>query len=185
MPLNIRESADADIGAITAIYAHAVRHGSASFETEPPDEAEMASRRVAILARGMPYVVAEMPGAGVVGYAYVGPYRARPAYRFSVENSIYVAPDRQGAGIGRLLLPALIERTEAQGYRLMIAVIGDSANRASIRLHELCGFAPVGTLPAVGWKHGRWLDTVLMSRPLGPGPDEPPPDMQCSPDRAQ
>jgi L-amino acid N-acyltransferase YncA len=174
--MQIREAADADIPTITAIYAHAVHHGRASFETEAPDEAEIARRRAAIVSLGLPYLVAELPAAGVVGYAYAGPYRPRPAYRFSLENSIYIAPDRQGAGIGAALLPALITRTEALGYRQMIAVIGDSANHASIRLHARCGFVHVGVLPAVGWKHGQWLDTVLMTRALGPGDAQPPPD---------
>ncbi|MBS0560047.1 MAG: N-acetyltransferase [Proteobacteria bacterium] len=175
MPFTIRDAADADIGAITAIYAHAVLHGRASFETEAPDEAEIARRRAAIVERGMPYLVADETGAGVAGYAYAGPYRARPAYRFSVENSIYVAPGRQGGGIGRALLEALIARCEAGGFRLMVAVIGDSANAASIRLHARCGFAHAGVLPSVGWKHGQWLDTVLMTRPLGLGNTAPPP----------
>jgi phosphinothricin acetyltransferase len=176
MPPTIRDAADSDIPVITAIYGHAVRHGLASFETEAPDEAEIARRRAAVVALGLPYLVAELPAAGVVGYAYAGPYRPRPAYRFSLENSIYVAPDRQGAGIGRALLPALLGRSEALGYRVMIAVIGDSANRASIRLHEGCGFTHIGVLPSVGWKHGQWLDTVLMTRALGPGDTQPPPD---------
>jgi len=172
----IRDATDADLAAITAIYGHAVHHGLASFETEPPDEAEMARRRLAVVSLGLPYLVAELPGAGVVGYAYAGPYRPRPAYRFSLENSIYIAPDRQGAGIGGALLPALIARSEALGYRQMIAVIGDSANHASIRLHARCGFVHVGVLQSVGWKHGQWLDTVLMTRALGPGAALPPPE---------
>jgi phosphinothricin acetyltransferase len=172
----IRDSADADIPAIAAIYAHAVLHGRASFETEAPDEAEIARRRAAIVSLGLPYLIAELPDAGVVGYAYAGPYRPRPAYRFSLENSIYIAPDRQGAGIGAALLPALIERSEALGYRQMIAVIGDSANQASIRLHTRCGFVHAGVLASVGWKHGQWLDTVLMTRALGDGDKAPPPD---------
>jgi phosphinothricin acetyltransferase len=171
----LRDALASDIPVIAAIYGHAVRHGRASFETDPPDEAEMARRHAAIVAAGLPYLVAELPGVGVVGYAYAGPYRPRPAYRFSLENSVYVAPDRQGAGIGRMLLPALVERCESLGYRVMIAVIGDSANLASIRLHERCGFQHIGVLPAVGWKHGQWLDTVLMTRRLGPGDSEPPP----------
>jgi phosphinothricin acetyltransferase len=174
--MQIRDAVDADIPAITAIYAHAVNHGLASFETEAPDEAEIARRRAAIVSLALPYLVAELPVAGVVGYAYAGPYRPRPAYRFSLENSIYIAPDRQGAGIGAALLPALIERCEALGYRQMIAVIGDSANHASIRLHARCGFVHVGVLPSVGWKHGQWLDTVLMTRALGPGDGQPPPE---------
>jgi phosphinothricin acetyltransferase len=172
----IRDAADADIPAITAIYAHAVLNGRASFETEAPDEAEIARRRLRVVSLGLPYLVAALPDAGVVGYAYAGPYRPRPAYRFSLENSIYIAPDRQGAGIGRALLPALIARSEALGYRQMIAVIGDSANHASIRLHARCGFVHAGVLSSVGWKHGRWLDTVLMTRALGPGDAQPPPE---------
>jgi phosphinothricin acetyltransferase len=175
MSPTIRDATDADIPVITAIYAHAVNHGRASFETEAPDEAEIARRRAAIVAAGLPYLVAELPDAGVVGYAYAGPYRPRPAYRFSLENSVYVAPDRQGAGVGRTLLPALIARCEALGYRQMIAVIGDSANHASIRLHAGCGFTHAGVLQSVGWKHGVWLDTVLMTRALGPGDAAPPP----------
>ncbi len=165
----IRDAADADIPVITAIYGHAVRHGRASFETEAPDAAEMTRRRAAILAAGLPYIVAELPGTGVVGYAYAGPYRPRPAYRFSLENSIYVAPDRQGAGIGRALLPALIARTESLGYRLMIAVMGDSAQTASIELHRAAGFRLIGNIENVGFKFDRWLDSVLMQRDLGPG----------------
>ena len=176
MSLLIRDAVDADIGAITAIYADAVQYGRASFETEPPDEAEIARRRAAIVERAMPYLVAELPGTGVVGYAYVSPYRPRPSYRFSVENSIYIAPEHQRAGIGRALLPALIARTEALGYRLMIAVIGDSANEASVCLHARCGFSHAGVLPAVGWKHGQWLDTVLMTRPLGAAATTLPPE---------
>ena len=173
MPLLVRPSIEADISAITAIYAHAVGHGTASFEVEPPDEAEMARRRQAVLAGGYPYLVAEIDGT-LAGYAYAGAYRPRPAYRFTVEDSIYVAPDRQGSGVGRALLVALIEACEALGFRQMVAVIGDSASRGSIRLHESLGFRPVGVLEAIGFKHGRWLDTVLMQRPLGHGASTPP-----------
>jgi phosphinothricin acetyltransferase len=156
MPLLVRPSIEADISAITAIYAHAVGHGTASFEVEPPDEAEMARRRQAVLAGGYPYLVAEIDGT-LAGYAY----------RFTVEDSIYVAPDRQGSGVGRALLVALIEACEALGFRQMVAVIGDSASQGSIRLHESLGFRPVGVLEAIGFKHGRWLDVVLMQRALG------------------
>lgn len=169
----IRPSRDDDLPAIAAIYAHAVTHGTASFELEAPDLAEMARRRAALLAGGYPYLVAEAEET-VVGYAYAGPYRARPAYRATVEDSIYVAPDRGGQGIGRELLAALLQACEQRGFRRMVAVIGDSASRGSIRLHEAAGFAPVGVLPAVGFKHGRWLDTVLMQRPLGEGDTSPP-----------
>jgi phosphinothricin acetyltransferase len=166
MPLLVRPSIEADISAITAIYAHAVGHGTASFEVEPPDEAEMARRRQAVLAGGYPYLVAEIDGT-LAGYAYAGAYRPRPAYRFTVEDSIYVALDRQGSGVGRALLVALIEACEALGFRQMVAVIGDSASQGSIRLHESLGFRPVGVLEAIGFKHGRWLDVVLMQRALG------------------
>jgi phosphinothricin acetyltransferase len=172
--LTVRDSRDDDVAQIAAIYAHAVLHGYASFELDPPAAEEMARRRAEVLARGNPYLVAEAEGR-VLGYAYAGPYRARPAYRFSVEDSIYVAPDAQRRGVGRALLPVLIERCTAAGYRLMVAVIGDSANASSIELHRVFGFAPAGLLPAVGWKHGRWVDSVLMTRALGEGATTPPP----------
>ena len=173
-PVVVRDSRDDDLPAIAAIYAHAVRHGFASFELEPPGVDEMARRRAEILARGNPYLVAECAGR-VLGYAYAGPYRARPAYRFAVEDSIYVAPDAQRRGVGRALLPVLLERCTAAGYRLMVAVIGDSANAGSIELHRAHGFAPAGLLPAVGWKHDRWVDSVFMTRVLGDGATSPPP----------
>jgi L-amino acid N-acyltransferase YncA len=169
----IRPATPADIPAITRIYAHAVRHGTASFELEPPDEAEMIRRQRALFDGGYPYLVAEIDGA-VAGYAYAGPYRARPAYRFSVENSIYIASDMHRRGIGRVLLEALIAECEARGFRLMIAVIGDSAQTPSIELHRGAGFALVGALEGVGYKFDRWLDTVLMQRPLGQGRSAPP-----------
>ena len=175
MHLIIRDGTEADLPAITAIYGHAVRTGTASFEYDPPDLAEMTRRRADVLGKGFPYLVAELDGV-VAGYAYANTYRARPAYRFSVEDSIYIAPDRQGAGIGRQLLPALLQRCEALDQRLVIAVIGDSASLPSIRLHASCGFAHAGSLPNVGWKHGRWLDTVFMVRALGPGAGAPPQD---------
>jgi phosphinothricin acetyltransferase len=168
MPVLIRAATPADLPAITAIYEHAVRHGTATFEIEPPDGAEMKRRMEALLAGGFPYLVAEDDGA-VAGYAYAGPYRARIAYRFTVEDSIYLAPERQRRGIGAQLLAALIAQSEKRGFRQMIAVIGDSANAGSIAVHERAGFAMTGTLRAVGFKFGRWLDTVLMQRALGPG----------------
>ena len=171
--ISIRAASAADIPAITQIYAHAVRHGTASFELEPPDEAEMAARQQTLLKGRYPYLVAESGGA-VVGYAYAGPYRARPAYRFSVENSVYVAPQAHRRGIGRLLLDRLITECEARGYRLMIAVIGDSAQTPSIELHRAAGFKLVGAFEGVGYKFDRWLDTVLMQRPLGKGSSVPP-----------
>jgi L-amino acid N-acyltransferase YncA len=161
----IRAAVPADIGAITRIYAHAVRFGTASFEIEPPDEAEMARRQRALIDGGFPYIVAEADGA-VAGYAYAGPYRPRPAYRFSVENSVYVAPEAHRRGIGRALLDRLVAEAAARGFRQMIAVIGDSDQAASIALHRAAGFRLVGTIAAVGFKHGRWLDSVLMQREL-------------------
>ncbi|WP_207536824.1 GNAT family N-acetyltransferase [Sabulicella rubraurantiaca] len=169
----IRDSRPEDIPAIAAIYGHWVTHGLASFEEEAPGPAEMARRRDAILAGGFPYLVA-VEGGRVLGYAYAGPYRPRRAYRFTVENSIYVAPGAGKGGVGRALLAALLARCEESGFRLVVAVIGDSGNQASIRLHEAAGFRHAGLLPAVGWKHGRWVDSVLMTRPLGEGAATPP-----------
>jgi L-amino acid N-acyltransferase YncA len=164
----IRPSADADVTAITAIYTHAVIHGTASFEIDPPDEAEMRRRREVLLKGGYPYLVAEIDGM-VAGYTYAGPYRPRPAYGNSVEDSVYVHPDRQASGVGRALVTALIQICEERGFRQMVAVIGDSASQGSIRLHESLGFTLVGVLKSIGFKHGRWLDSVLMQRPLGEG----------------
>ncbi|WP_137128365.1 GNAT family N-acetyltransferase [Roseomonas sp. HF4] len=169
----IRDSRDDDIPAIAAIYGHWVLQGLASFETEPPAEEEMARRRGAILAAGYPYLVAERDGA-LAGYAYASAYRPRPAYRYAVENSVYVAPGTERGGTGVALLDALVTRCEAQGFRLMVAVIGDSANAPSIGLHARAGFARAGLLPAIGWKHGRWVDSVLMTRALGAGAGAPP-----------
>jgi phosphinothricin acetyltransferase len=172
----IRPATLADIPAITAIYAHAVRHGTASFELEAPDETEMKRRMSSLRDGGFPYLAAEERGT-LLGYAYAGLYRTRPAYRFSLEDSIYMAPDRQGRGIGRVLLDALIEESAALGFRQMIAVIGDSPTQvASVALHRAAGFAMVGTLDSVGYKFDRWLDTVLMQRALGEGADSPPAD---------
>ncbi len=169
----VRPSTEADIPAITAIYAHAVVHGTASFELDPPIEAEMARRRLSVLDGGYPHVVADHDGI-VLGYAYAGAYRTRPAYRSTVEDSIYVAPSAQGKGVGRSLLEALIEECEARDFRLMVAVIGDEASQGSIGLHRSLSFEPVGILKGIGYKHGRWLSTVLMQRSLGRGMGEPP-----------
>jgi len=166
--VSIRPAATADIPAITAIYADAVSHGTASFEVSPPDEAEMARRMSELLDKGFPYLSAQLDGE-LAGYAYAGPYRARPAYRFTVEDSVYVAPRLRGRGVGSGLLTALVRESEARGFRQMVAVIGDSGQTASITLHAAAGFYVVGTLPHVGFKFGRWLDTVLMQRPLGAG----------------
>jgi phosphinothricin acetyltransferase len=165
---NIRAATQADVAAITAIYRPAVLTGTASFELVPPDEAEMLRRFKAITEGGYPYFVAEIDGR-VAGYAYANAYRTRPAYRFTVENSVYLAPDMQGKGIGRALLSKLVDACTAQGFRLMIAIIGDSAQYASIALHRRQGFTFCGTIHSVGYKFGRWLDSVIMELPLGEG----------------
>jgi phosphinothricin acetyltransferase len=165
---SLRPATAADVAAIATIYRPAVLNGTASFELEPPDDAEMLRRLTSIAAAGYPYLVAELDGR-VVGYAYANAYRARPAYRFTVEDSVYIAPEAQGRGVGALLLKALIEASAAKGYRLMVAVIGDSRNFASISLHRSLGFTFSGTIHSVGYKHGRWLDSVIMELPLGDG----------------
>lgn len=164
----IRPAAAADLPAITAIYDHAVRTGTATFELTPPDLADMTTRFGNLTGAGFPYVVAIADGQ-VMGYAYAGPYRPRPAYRFTVENSIYLDPSFHRRGVGSLLLERLIAECEARGFRQMIAVIGDSANAASIGVHTRAGFEMVGVHRNVGFKFGRWLDTVMMQRELGPG----------------
>ena len=173
MSFSIRAADPDDIPTITAIYDEAVRHGTASFEIEPPDNAQMRRRYAALRAGGYPYLVAELAGT-IAGYAYAGPYRERPAYRWSIEDSVYVAEQSQGRGLGRALLEALIAEAPQGGFRQLIAVIGDSANAASIELHRAAGFRMVGTFDSVGFKFGRWLDTVLMQRPLGHGASAPP-----------
>jgi L-amino acid N-acyltransferase YncA len=169
----IRAAGLEDVAAITRIYADAVKKGTATFELEPPVEAEMARRQKALLADNYPYVVAERSGM-VAGYAYLSHFHTRPAYRWSVEDSIYVDPQFHGQGLGRLLITRLLADAEARGFRQMIAVIGDSANAASIALHAGAGFRLIGTLKSVGFKHGRWLDTVVMQRPLGNADATPP-----------
>jgi len=164
--VEIRSATAADLPAITEIYDHAVRYGSATFELTPPDLAEMTRRFEALTNGGFPYLVAALEGQ-VAGYAYAGAYRPRPAYRFTVENSVYLRPAIHRRGIGTRLLQSLITESEARGYRQMIAVIGDSANAGSIGVHTRCGFAMIGTHPNVGFKFGRWLDTVMMQRGLG------------------
>jgi phosphinothricin acetyltransferase len=167
LPLLLRDSRDADLPAITAIYRHHVLHGTASFELDPPDQDEMTRRRGDVLAKCWPWIVAEDRETGVLGYAYANHFRPRPAYRFTVENSIYVADGSRGRGLGRLLLAELIARCETAGARQMLAVIGDSANQPSIALHRALGFGPAGVLRSVGHKHGQWRDVVLMQRELG------------------
>ncbi len=168
MSVAIRPAKISDIPAITRIYAHAVAHGTASFELTSPDEAEMRKRMQALLDGKFPYIVAEIDGA-LAGYAYASLYRTRPAYRFTVEDSVYVAPEMHRRGVGKVLLERLIEACTALGFRQMIAVIGDSDQAASIGVHRACGFADAGNLRNIGWKFGRWLDTPLMQRALGEG----------------
>jgi L-amino acid N-acyltransferase YncA len=168
--VQVRDSRDEDLGAIQKVYAHHVRHGTGSFELEPPDLVEMMRRRAEVLRNGFPYLVAYAHENGherVLGYAYVNFFRLRPAYRFTVENSIYIDAEAQRNGVGRLLLGQLIARCEALGLRQVVAVIGDSANTPSIALHAAAGFRFAGLLRASGWKFDRWLDTVLMQRELG------------------
>lgn len=166
--VSIRPSDDHDVPAIAAIYSHHVLHGIASFDEEPPEPGEIARRRQDILARNLPYLVAEQAGR-VIGYCYASPYRIRSAYRFSVEDSIYIDQSQLGRGIGRALLSELIDRCSALGYRQMVAVIGGSEQWPSIRLHRVLGFSETGVLRAIGYKFGGWVDTVLMQRALGEG----------------
>jgi L-amino acid N-acyltransferase YncA len=171
--VSIRPSEDCDVAAIAAIYRYHVLHGIASFEDEPPEPGEIAQRRAEIIARGLPYLVAEC-GGRVLGYSYASPYRTRSAYRYAVEDSIYIDRDQLGRGIGRTLLSQVIERCVALGYRQMVAVIGGREQWPSIRLHRRLGFVEIGTLQAIGFKFGGWVDTVLMQRPLGDGATTPP-----------
>ena len=164
----IRPAIEADLPFVTKIYAHAVLHGTATFELTPPDLAEMTRRYRVLMDGEFPYLVAVLDGI-VVGYAYAGAYRPRPAYRFTVENSIYLDPAIHRRGIGMKLMRRLIDDCETRGYRQMIAVIGDSANAGSIGMHRACGFQMIGTHPNVGLKFGRWLDTVMMQLALGEG----------------
>jgi L-amino acid N-acyltransferase YncA len=166
--LLVRPSRDDDIATITRIYAHHVLRGLASFEEAPPDAVELAVRRTEVLKHGLPYLAAEQAGE-VVGYCYAAPYRTRSAYRFTIEDSVYIDAGRVGEGIGRALLRRLIDVCEAGPWRQMIAVIGDSENHASIGLHQAEGFSMIGTHPGVGFKFGRWVDSVLMQRELGEG----------------
>jgi L-amino acid N-acyltransferase YncA len=172
MPI-IRSSHDADITAITAIYAHHVRHGTGTFEIDPPSTSDMASRRDDVRGKGLPYLVAA-EGEKVLGFAYCSWFKPRPAYRFSAENSIYLAADAHGQGLGRALLAELAAQAEKAGVRKLIAVIGDSANAGSIGVHRSVGFRHVGILKSCGWKFDRWLDVVLMDKALGWGDGCPP-----------
>ncbi|RZJ41057.1 MAG: N-acetyltransferase family protein [Brevundimonas sp.] len=172
----LREAVRADVPRLTEIYAHAVLNGTASYELDPPTEAEMLARFDSLKAQGYPYLVAANGAGRVVGYAYAGPFRTRPAYRWSVEDAIYIAPEVHGHGVGRSLLLRLIEECTAKDFRQMVAVIGGSDHVASIRLHERAGFRTIGIFQASGFKFGKWIDTVLMQLQLGEGarslPDE-------------
>ena len=168
LPLTIRPSTDTDLPAIQAIYGQAVLEGTGTFETEVPGIEEMGRRRAEVLSRNLPWLVAER-GGEVLGYAYANYFRPRLAYRFCVEDSIYLSPAAQGQGVGRLLLAELMARCEAAGARQMLAVIGDAANAGSVGVHTALGFEHTGVLKSAGWKFGRWLDVVLMQRTLGLG----------------
>ncbi|MEY4753749.1 MAG: hypothetical protein RJA44_1424 [Pseudomonadota bacterium] len=178
--LQIRPGSSADIEAIHAIYAWNVQHGTGTFELEPPTPAEMAQRHADVLAKGLPWLVAEQDGV-VLGYACASPFRPRLAFRFGLEDSIYLAPGAHGRGIGRLLLAELIGRCQAIGARQLFAVIGDSDNAGSIGVHRACGFTDVGVMRAAGWKFDRWLDVVLMQRTLGPGDSTQPQEYAPAP----
>ena len=165
--LLLRPSTDADLPAITAIYGDAVLHGTGTFELEPPDAVEIGRRRADVLVNGLPYLVAQASDGQAQGYAYANQFRPRPGYRFTLEDSVYVRPQAQGQGLGKLLLNEFLARCEARGARQMLALIGDSTNLASIRLHAALGFSHAGLLKSVGWKFGRWCDVVLMQRAIG------------------
>lgn len=171
--IRLRAAAASDIPSIRAIYDHHARNGVGTFDVEAPPAETMAARLHEIASTGLPYLVAEDEN-GIAGYAYAAPFRPRPAYRHTVEDSVYIRPGNEGQGIGFLLIDELIERTEAWGARQMIAVIGGSENAGSISLHTKCGFARTGIYTAAGWKFGRWLDVVLMQRALGSGATSPP-----------
>jgi L-amino acid N-acyltransferase YncA len=172
MPLNLRPATQHDLPAITAIYAHHVLHGTGTFETEPPSLAEMEQRWSDVRARSLPYLLAEEAGQ-ILGFAYCNWFKPRPAYRFSAEDSIYVAPHAHRRGVGRSLLQALAAQAQEAGVRKLIAVIGDSNNTGSIGVHRALGFTPVGVLKSCGWKFERWLDVVLMEKSLGAGDSIP------------
>ena len=169
----IRPSTEADLPAIASIYADAVVHGTGTFELDAPDVAEMAKRRADVLSKGLPWLVAECSGQ-VLGYAYANQFRPRPAFRYCVEDSIYLHPDAKGKGLGTLLLTELVARCEAVGARQMVAVIGDSQNQGSIGVHRRLGFERSGLVQSAGWKFGRWIDVVMMQRALGTGDHTPP-----------
>ena len=171
---NIRASIDSDIPAITAIYRHHVLHGTGTFEIDPPSEQDMIARRADVLSRGLPYLVAERDDGQIQGFSYANWFKPRPAYRFSAEDSIYVADSARGQGVGRLLLQALCAQAQAAGVRKLLAVIGDSGNAGSIGVHRAAGFSEIGIMRSMGWKFDRWLDIVLMEKTLGEGDSTPP-----------
>ena len=173
--IRVREATPADLPAVQRIYAHHVLHGLASFEQEPPDLEEITRRYESVVKQSLPYLVAESAGK-VLGYAYAAPYRPRISYRFTLEDSVYVDDAERGRGVGRMLMSELVTRCEGLGYRQMLAVIGDSANTGSIGLHKALGFEEAGMLRSVGFKFGRWVDTVIMQRALGPGDSTLPPE---------
>lgn len=173
----LRHALAADMPTVTQIYAHHVLHGTGTFETQPPTEQDMRQRWADVLGKGLPWLCAEQDGE-VVGFAYANWFRPREAFRFCVEDSIYLAPQAQGKGLGRALLLELMQQCEALGMRKMVAVVGDSSNLSSIGLHQAMGFSPVATLPSCGWKHNRWLDIVILERWLGTGDQTPPPNLQ-------
>jgi L-amino acid N-acyltransferase YncA len=173
----VRPSVDADLAAVTRIYAHHVLNGTGTFETSPPTEEEMRQRRADVLGKNLPWLVIER-GGQVMGFAYGNWFKPRPAYRFSVEDSIYMAPEALGQGLGRQLMAELLAQLERRGIRKVMAVIGDSANAGSLALHRGAGFEPAGTIEACGWKFGRWLDIVLMQKSLGAGHQTPPEGVQ-------
>lgn len=179
----IRPATEADIPAITAIYRHSVDHGTATYELEAPDQTEMLTRFRTLTGAEYPYFVALDANETILGYAYAGPFRARPAYRFFTENSVYLAPEAQGRGVGRKLMQALVDACTLLGFRQIVAVIGDgSPTSASVKLHKALGFQMCGTMIGSGYKHDRWLDTVIMQLPLNGG-NETPPDPQSMPER--
>lgn len=173
--VTVRDATEADMEAVQVIYEEAVLHGLASFEEAPPTPDDMLARRAKVLGQGLPWLVAELDGR-VAGYAYASSYRDRSGYRYTIEDSVYVAEDMRGRGVGRALLAVLLERCNAGPWRQMVAVIGDSDNKGSVALHESLGFRLVGTLEAVGFKLGRWVDSVYMQIPLGEGSDTMPHD---------
>ena len=172
----IRPSRDEDLPAIAAIYAHHVLHGTGSFETDPPGVADMGARRADVLSKGLPYLVAEQDGT-IAGFAYCNWFKPRPAYRYSVEDSVYLAPDLQRRGLGRALLTELLTRCEATGIRKVMAIVGDSANAGSVGVHLALGFTQVGVIESCGWKFGAWRDIVIMQKTLGAGDTQPPLDL--------